>query len=753
MGFRKGGRHNKKKNQAAQPKIDRDTRGPSDKAYTDIPKKNENFENYYKSQNLLSEEEFDTFYSVLQTPLPSTFRITGTRSNALPIRELIEKVYVPSMQNVVVDDVKYEPPRPLEWYPDQLGWQVNAPRAILKRSAEFSKFHKFIVAENESGNLSRQEAVSMVPPLLMDVKPHQWVLDMCAAPGSKTAQIIEAVHANDRLNEMPLGLVVANDADYKRSHMLVHQSKRLQSPCFMATNHDAAHFPNIHVPTGEKGKVNTWQFDRVLCDVPCSGDGTLRKNEKIWKEWTQHSALSLHTTQVQIFLRGAQLLKLGGRIVYSTCSFNPIENEAVVAEVLRLTNGALELKDVSDQLPKLKRKPGIKTWKVMTREGQYINSVDEIEDGRQRFKFPKTVFPPTNPDEFPLERCLRIYPHQQDTGGFFVAVFEKVKPMTNLDRIRQAKNEQMESSEAEAAEAQDEQLVDSLNQAAEEPDQPAEASVPAKRASDVDQEAEKKLKTDDGTSAPQKVKKDVPGIKEAPFELMKTDNPDIDEIREFYGLDPEFPRDQFLLRSEDNAKNRSIYFISKAVKAVLEAHDFERLHTVNTGVRLFVRQGSQMEGGSPFRLTSEGLPMLENVISDRRCVDITVDELKTLLTEAFPKLEEFSEATRTKLQSMDLGCCIFHVDMSKAETQIPDFHMPLSMPVWRGKASLNVLLNKQDKRSLCQRLFGVTPANTPAHLIEKALNNQLRLEAEAAQKSEGSDSDAAAAASTPADQE
>lgn len=56
---------------------------------------------------------------------------------------------------------------------------------------------------HSKGNISRQEAVSMIPPLLMDIQPHQWVLDMCAAPGSKTAQIIEAVHANDKLNEMP----------------------------------------------------------------------------------------------------------------------------------------------------------------------------------------------------------------------------------------------------------------------------------------------------------------------------------------------------------------------------------------------------------------------------------------------------------------------------------------------------------------------------------------------------------------------
>lgn len=91
------------------------------------------------------------------------------------------------------------------------------------------------------------------------------------------------------------------------------------------------------------------------------------------------------SVQVQIFLRGAQLTKVGGRIVYSTCSFNPVENEAVVAEVLRRANGkpwyirmymyinrkliislqgALILKDVSDQLPELKRKPGLTSWKV-----------------------------------------------------------------------------------------------------------------------------------------------------------------------------------------------------------------------------------------------------------------------------------------------------------------------------------------------------------------------------------------------------
>ncbi|KAL0075394.1 S-adenosyl-L-methionine-dependent methyltransferase [Phycomyces blakesleeanus] len=725
MAIKKGGRYNRKKTlrddkRDGSAPYDSSDRKPSH--YKDIVKENENFKSYYKSQNILSDSEFETFYSALQTTLPSTFRITGSRSAAVQIREFIENVYVPEMQNVIVDGEKYQPPSPLAWYPDQLGWQVNASRAILRRSAEFKKFHKFIVAETEAGNLSRQEAVSMVPPLLMDIKPHQWVLDMCAAPGSKTAQIIEAVHANDLLNEEPTGLVVANDSDYKRSHMLVHQTKRLQSPCFMATNHDATQFPNVHVHK-EGEQALAWQFDRVLCDVPCSGDGTLRKNEKIWNDWGNGAAIALHTVQVQIFLRGAQLLKVGGRVVYSTCSFNPLENEAVVAEVLRLADGALEIKDVSDQLPALKRHHGLSTWKVMTKDGQYINSVDEIEDSRQRSRFPKSAFPPANADSLHLDRCLRIYPHDQDTGGFFVAVFEKVKPMTAADRAQIAKSEGKEVSwaEVEKAEAEDASLLESVKAAAGEDVEVetettgGEIAIPVKRTLEDNQQKDAK-----------KSKPDVPGIKEAPFDLMKPDNPDIDEIRNFYGIEADFPRDQFLLRSEEVAKNRSIYYISKSVKAVLEAPDIERLHVVNTGVRLFVRQGSLVEGGCPFRVTSEGLPMLERIISERRRVHINHAELKTLLTQAFPTIDEFEPATQTRLAEMERGCCIVHIDLSSASDAAPESIIPMTLPVWRGKTSLNVLINKQDKTSLCQRIFNLTPEKTPAHLQEKATANYLK---------------------------
>src|SRR5690348_12812961 len=125
---------------------------------------------------------------------------------------------------------------------------------------------------------------------------------MCAAPGSKTAQIIEFLHAHGDPHYPPTGLVVANDADYDRCYTLIHQIKRFQSPCAMVTNHDAQFFPYIklHNETTQvkegitKAGKSTFQFDRVLCDVPCTGDGTMRKNPDIWAGWTQAKGLGIH---------------------------------------------------------------------------------------------------------------------------------------------------------------------------------------------------------------------------------------------------------------------------------------------------------------------------------------------------------------------------------------------------------------------------------------------------------------------------
>lgn len=93
------------------------------------------------------------------------------------------------------------------------------------------KLHQFLVSETETGYISRQEAVSMIPPLLMDIRSHHAVLDLCAAPGSKAAQLVELLHSDGQLGSpgacvLPSGLVVANDRDNDRCYMMIHQVTR-----------------------------------------------------------------------------------------------------------------------------------------------------------------------------------------------------------------------------------------------------------------------------------------------------------------------------------------------------------------------------------------------------------------------------------------------------------------------------------------------------------------------------------------------
>ncbi|CAF4828457.1 unnamed protein product [Rotaria sp. Silwood1] len=221
---------------------------------------------------------------------------------------------------------------------------------------------------------------------------------MCAAPGSKTAQIIECLH-RDESNPIPSGFVIANDVDNKRCYTLVHQVKRLESPCFAIINHDASNLPNLKFNDGNI------LFDRILCDVPCSGDGTLRKNPDLWKKWNPGHASSLQSIQLRIATRGIQLLAPGGLMVYSTCSMNPIENEAVVGQLLQAFEGQISLVDISDKLPGLRTKPGLKSWCVIGKNQEIYNSFEEVPKNMQSL-FRPNMFPPSNDilEQLHLER-------------------------------------------------------------------------------------------------------------------------------------------------------------------------------------------------------------------------------------------------------------------------------------------------------------------------------------------------------------
>lgn len=105
----------------------------------------------------------------------------------------------------------------------------------------------------------------------------------------------------------------------------------------------------------------------------------MRKAPDIWRRWSTASGNGLHGLQLKIALRAFQLLRVGGRLVYSTCTFNPVEDEAVVAELLRRTGGALELVDCSAALPGVRRMPGKQRWRVRDRDKWF----DTWEEGKK----------------------------------------------------------------------------------------------------------------------------------------------------------------------------------------------------------------------------------------------------------------------------------------------------------------------------------------------------------------------------------
>lgn len=362
---------------------------------------------------------------------------------------------------------------------------MTTPKNVVRRFPPFAAFQKFLVSETSVGNISRQEVVSMIPPLVMDLQPGMTVLDMCAAPGSKAAQLLEMVHNGEEArvrkslkdhakedgryaspdvepvdaadlevdfsdNGRATGLLIANDSDYKRSHMLIHQLKRLSSPNLIVTNHDATMYPSIKLPpTPENPAHNRYlKFDRILADVPCSGDGTTRKNANLWQDWNPGNALGLYITQVRILVRALQMLKPGGRVVYSTCSMNPVENEAVISSAIERCGGLAKVQLLSsdDKLPLLKRRPGLTDWTVMDKSGKIWSTWEQVKQHEEYHgasvyteRLVEGMFPPMN-SQIPFERCMRVYAHLQDTGGFFIAILQKMsefraKPESDSKKI------------------------------------------------------------------------------------------------------------------------------------------------------------------------------------------------------------------------------------------------------------------------------------------------------------------------------
>jgi len=399
------------------------------------------FEAYYRAQGVCGtgaggggEGDMGDMLAAMRRPLPVSFRWNATRGAAAAVAEAKEELSRLAGEGAA---------QPLLFVEGASLRSGGASRDALRRAEDGSQgkaLHRWLVSAARRGVITRQEVVSMVPAALLGVEPGHAVLDMCAAPGSKTTQLLEALEGDG--GAMAAlgggGVLVANDFDAVRAYTLARRCEPLReaNAKLVVTNHAAQRFPNPRAGEGPEagGPYPAGCFDRIVADVPCSGDGTMRKHPAIWGRWGVGMAISHHSMQLQVACRGAALLKVGGMMAYSTCSLSPIEDEAVVAELLRRCGGALELVDASGLLPGLERRPGLRTWGVCDGD---LSWYDTYDDARARSPAPGLFAPsmwPPPPGAGgraapPLERCLRLLPHLQDTGGFFVALLRKRAPL------------------------------------------------------------------------------------------------------------------------------------------------------------------------------------------------------------------------------------------------------------------------------------------------------------------------------------
>lgn len=230
---------------------------------------------------------------------------------------------------------------------------------------------------HEAGVYYIQEPSAMAVVTFLDPKPGELILDLCAAPGGKTTQIASRLGGT--------GLLVSNEIHPARAKILSQNVERMGIPNAVVTNEDSArlaeYFPLF--------------FDRIVVDAPCSGEGMFRKDETAVSEWSPENVTRCAERQQEILHNAAKMLKAGGRLVYSTCTFAPEENEKSIQRFLN------SHPDFSiEETPKYEGlSSGVPEWGILTENEAAEN--------------PK------------LAETVRIWPHRTNGEGHYIAVLKK----------------------------------------------------------------------------------------------------------------------------------------------------------------------------------------------------------------------------------------------------------------------------------------------------------------------------------------
>jgi len=360
------------------------------------------------------------------------------------------------------------------------------------------------------------------------------------------------------------------------------------------TNHLAQNFPNLHYRNYKKGEDTRVKFDRICCDVPCSSDAAIRKIPQKWATWNTKDSQALHPLQLTILRKAVEMLKVGGKMTYSTCSLNPIENESVVAAALKEFEGKIRL--VKAELPGFRHQPGMTSWQFLNSESkgkpegqdsffkQYQHHQEIPEPMQQYIK--ETMFCSNYSPEIlaELQKCVRVMPHHQNTSGFFITVIEKI---AELD-------------------------------------------------SDLPQIAQ----TDASESVEDMVIQNDPKKRDFNFFRCDSNDPDVQYIKAYYGLSS-MPSAQMV--TQDPATMNRVYYVNSELSRFLQADTkAHELNIISLGTTIFQRNKSTGQSAGVeciFRTNQDGVGMLISEMKNRIVKTDSAIDFKRLIMRKYHEIK------------------------------------------------------------------------------------------------------------------
>ncbi len=318
-------------------------------------------------------------------PIKDEFYLRMKKLLGEEVDKFFEICYTETPDSIRCNTLKMNP-KDLKIRLEKYGWNVKQP---------FSKFPEImIISGNSAGELGKskehllgyfyvQEISSMLPMLILQPKEGDVLLDLCASPGSKTTQA--AALMNNQ------GTIIANEVNMGRVGILSSNLERCGVTNVIITRKDGVSLSNNLI---KKTKI---KFNKILVDAPCTGEGTLRKSPKTFIMWNKKMIDKTASLQRKLAFSALKILEVGGEMIYSTCTLSPEENEFIVDFLYN--NFDIEIEKI--ELP-LNFRCGVCEW-----EGRKLN--DSIKN------------------------CLRLYPQDNNTDGFFVAKIKKLSDKCFLE--------------------------------------------------------------------------------------------------------------------------------------------------------------------------------------------------------------------------------------------------------------------------------------------------------------------------------